>query len=132
MTKPENSLIAEDDFSIKIRIIFKLFLSPIHEHTTLLVIKRLQFLRQFDFVRIQAKIISQNSLQRRHRDAQCLKRRVRDTFGLSSQMPRRQQYSRHWYGNILYCTYGFKFFHQTLNGWTGRTIITTIYWTQRS
>ena len=36
------SLIAEADFSIKIRIIFKLLLSPIHEHTTLLVAKRLQ------------------------------------------------------------------------------------------
>ena len=45
--QPEMSLIAEDDLSIKIRIIF-----PIHEHTTLLVVKRLQFLRQFDFVRM--------------------------------------------------------------------------------
>ena len=48
----EMSLIAEDELSIKIRIIAKLLLSPSHEHTTLLVVKRLQFLRQFDFVRI--------------------------------------------------------------------------------
>ena len=46
----EMSLIAEDDFSIKIQIIFKLLLSPIHEHTTLLVVKPLQFLRQLDVV----------------------------------------------------------------------------------
>ena len=39
--QPEMNLIAEDDFSIKVRIIFKF-----------LVVKRLQFLRQFDFVRI--------------------------------------------------------------------------------
>ena len=50
--QPEMSLIAEDDFSIKIQIIFKLLLSPIHEHTTVLVVKRLQFWRQFDFVRM--------------------------------------------------------------------------------
>ena len=50
--KSEMSLIAEVDFALKIRIIFKLLLSPIHEHTTLLVVKRLQFLRQFDFVRM--------------------------------------------------------------------------------
>ena len=48
---PEMSLIAEYDYSIKIRIIFKLLLRPIHEHTTLLVVK-FQFLRQFDFVRM--------------------------------------------------------------------------------
>ena len=48
--QPEMSLIAEDDFTIKVRIIFKLLLSSIQEHTTLLVVKRLQFLRQFDFV----------------------------------------------------------------------------------
>ena len=35
----------------------------------LLVVKRLQFLRQFDYVSMQAKIISQNSPQRRHRAA---------------------------------------------------------------
>ena len=48
----EMSLIAEDDFSIKIRTIIKLLLSSIHEHTTPLVVKRLKFLRQFDFVRM--------------------------------------------------------------------------------
>ena len=46
----EMSLIVEDDFLIKIRIIFKLLLIPIHEHTALLVVKRLQFLRHIDFV----------------------------------------------------------------------------------
>ena len=49
--QPVMSLIAEEDFLIKIRIILKLLLSPIREHTTLLVVKRRQFLRQFDFVR---------------------------------------------------------------------------------
>ena len=48
--QPEMSIITEVDFSIKIRIMFKLLLSPIHEHTTLLVVKRLHYLRQFDFV----------------------------------------------------------------------------------
>ena len=52
--QPAMSIIAEDEFSIKIRIIFKLLLSLIHEHMTLPVDKRLQFLREFDFVRILA------------------------------------------------------------------------------
>ena len=42
--------IFEDDFSIKIRI--KFLLSPIHEHMTLLLVKRLQLLHQFQFVRM--------------------------------------------------------------------------------
>ena len=69
--QPEMSLIAEEDFSIKIRVIFKLLLSPIHQHRILLVVKRLQILRQD-----QAKIISQNSPQWRHRDAKRLRTTV--------------------------------------------------------
>lgn len=50
--QPEVILIARDDFSIKIRIIFQLLLSPIDENTRLLVVKRLLFLCQFNLVRM--------------------------------------------------------------------------------
>ena len=49
---PEMSLMAEDDFSIKIRIFFKLLLSLIYVHTTHLMVKWPQFLHQFDLVRM--------------------------------------------------------------------------------
>ena len=45
--QPEMSLIAEDDFSIKIRIIFKLLLSPIHKDTILVANLIIEFVLNF-------------------------------------------------------------------------------------
>ena len=92
----EMSLIAEDDFSIKIRIIFKFLLSPIHEYTTLLAVKRLQFLHQFDFVDQDhfAKFATTTS----QRDALCLRTTCERHF--LQLKPQRQQYSRH-YGHFF-------------------------------
>ena len=115
----EMSLIAEDDFSKKIRIIFKFWLSPIHVHTTLLVVKQLQFLRQFGFVRISAKIILQNSPQRCHRDAQRLSKTIRErhiwaffncSLSGSNILVTTDTSLSQWYGIIFYFACVFKFF----------------------
>ena len=83
--QPEMSLIAEDNFSIKIRIIFKLLLSLINEHSTLLVVKRLQFLRQ-----VECKNVDQDHFSK---------------FATTMSHVTRRRYE-----NILYCAGGFKFF----------------------
>ena len=67
------SFIAEDDFSMKFLIFFKLCQSTIGEVSAFQMIKWLQFLSQFNFECMQAKIFSHNTPQCRLSDAQFLR-----------------------------------------------------------
>jgi len=115
---------------MNIRLIFKLLLSPIHEHMTILVVERLLFLHQFYLVSsdIFAKFATTTSqrwpmLENDVWEMQYFLSQnwcsIFDTTGTSLS---------HWDGNILYCACGFYFFHYMFNCWTDRTIIRTINW----
>uniref|UniRef100_A0A0K2UHR4 Uncharacterized protein n=1 Tax=Lepeophtheirus salmonis TaxID=72036 RepID=A0A0K2UHR4_LEPSM len=70
---PKMCLIAEDDFMLNIRIIFEFSFSPFYQFLTFEVVKRLQLLCQLDLIGVYAKMFSQNSPLRCHRDAQRLR-----------------------------------------------------------